>query len=146
MKRFKELSDDIIRTVWNNSKSLFEICKKLENKVEIPVTNILTKDSYEKNPKLCKQCGSAISWSKRANDFCSHSCSATYINLKRGAKSSGKYVRGATSICVNCGNVVPARNQYCNHKCQAEYAYKEFIKSWKEGKELGISVIPMPIY
>lgn len=30
MKRFKELSDDIIRTVWNNSKSLFEICKKLE--------------------------------------------------------------------------------------------------------------------
>jgi hypothetical protein len=57
---------------------LFEICKKLEihdnisnrnklkewavkNKVEIPVTNILTKDSYEKNPKLCKQCGSAIS-------------------------------------------------------------------------------------
>ena len=136
MKRFKELSDDIIRTVWNNSKSLFEICKKLEihdnisnrnklkewavkNKVEIPVTNILTKDSYEKNPKLCKQCGSAISWSKRANDFCSHSCSATYINLKRGAKSSGKYVRGATSICVNCGNVVPARNQYCNHKCQA---------------------------
>lgn len=105
----------------------------------IPVTNILTKDSYEKNPKLCKQCGSAISWSKRANDFCSHSCSATYINLKRGAKSSGKYVRGATSICVNCGNVVPARNQYCNHKCQAEYAYKEFIKRWKEGKELGMA-------
>lgn len=47
---------------------MFEICKKLEihdnisnrnklkewavkNKVEIPVTNILTKDSYEKNPK-----------------------------------------------------------------------------------------------
>lgn len=31
MKRFKELSDDIIRTVWNNSKSLFEICKKVRN-------------------------------------------------------------------------------------------------------------------
>ena len=77
--------------------------------------------------------------SKRANDFCSHSCSATYINLKRGAKSSGKYVRGATSICVNCGNLVPARNQYCNHKCQAEYTYKEFIKRWKEGKELGMA-------
>ena len=57
---------------------MFEICKKLEihdnisnrnklkewavkNKVEIPVTTTLTKDSYEKNPKLCKQCGSAIS-------------------------------------------------------------------------------------
>lgn len=156
MKRFKELSDDVIRTVWNNSKSLFEICKKLEihdntsnrnklkewavkNEVEIPIISVLTKDRYEKNPKLCKQCGNVILWSKRANDFCSHSCSATYLNLKRGAKSSGKYVRGATSICINCGNVIPARNQYCNRKCQAEYAYKEFIKRWKEGKELGMA-------
>lgn len=64
MKRFKELSDDIIRTVWNNSKSLFEICKKLEihdntsnrnklkewavkNEVEIPIISVLTKDRYE---------------------------------------------------------------------------------------------------
>ena len=89
MKRFKDLSDDIIRIAWNNSKRLFEICKKLEihdntsnrnklkewaakNEVEVPIINVLTKDSYEKNPKLCKQCGSVISWSKRANDFCSH--------------------------------------------------------------------------
>ena len=65
MKRFKELSDDIIRTVWNNSKSLFEICKKLEihdntsnrnklkewavkNEVEIPIISVLTKDSMKR--------------------------------------------------------------------------------------------------
>lgn len=33
---------------------IFLIEWAVKNKVEIPVTNILTKDSYEKNPKMRK--------------------------------------------------------------------------------------------
>jgi len=42
---------------------------------------------YKLNPKRCKQCGGALPYEKRHDYiFCSHSCSATYTNLKREHK------------------------------------------------------------
>lgn len=71
MKTIKELSDRQIKLAWISSKSLYEICKKLEihdntynrkylrvwgvkEGLKIPVFTRFTKTDYVKNPKLCK--------------------------------------------------------------------------------------------
>lgn len=43
----------------------------------------LNRENYYKNPKFCKCCGKIIDFEKRKNSFCSHSCSATFINNTR---------------------------------------------------------------
>jgi very-short-patch-repair endonuclease len=42
---------------------------------------------YLKNPTLCKKCNSIIDYDHSSNQFCSHSCCATYNNLLRGPRS-----------------------------------------------------------
>lgn len=39
--------------------------------------------AYEKSPLECKQCGAAIPYDKRRNNFCSSSCSAKHNNKNR---------------------------------------------------------------
>lgn len=131
MKTIKELSDRQIKLAWISSKSLYEICKKLEihdntynrkylrvwgvkEGLKIPVFTRFTKTDYIKNPKLCKKCKKPIPWNQRENNFCSHSCATSYTNIKRGAITSGKYVKNATSKCLNCGKEIFARNKYCS--------------------------------
>lgn len=131
MKTIKELSDRQIKLAWISSKSLYEICKKLEihdntynrkylrvwgvkEGLKIPVFTRFTKTDYVKNPKLCKKCKKPIPWNQRENNFCSHSCATSYTNIKRGAITSGKYVKNATSKCLNCGKEIFARNKYCS--------------------------------
>lgn len=114
MKTIKELSDRQIKLAWISSKSLYEICKKLEihdntynrkylrvwgvkEGLKIPVFTRFTKTDYIKNPKLCKKCKKPIPWNQRENNFCSHSCATSYTNIKRGAITSGKYVKNATN-------------------------------------------------
>ena len=135
MKTIKELSDRQIKLAWISSKSLYEICKKLEihdntynrkylrvwgvkEGLKIPVFTRFTKTDYIKNPKLCKKCKKPIPWNQRENNFCSHSCATSYTNIKRGAITSGKYVKNATSKCLNCGKEIFARNKYCSIICQ----------------------------
>lgn len=156
MKTIKELSDRQIKLAWISSKSLYEICKKLEihdntynrkylrvwgvkEGLKIPVFTRFTKTDYVKNPKLCKKCKKPIPWNQRENNFCSHSCATSYTNIKRGAITSGKYVKNATSKCLNCGKEIFARNKYCSIICQVEFKYKEYIQRWKDGKETGMS-------
>ena len=40
-------------------------------------------EEYNKNPKLCKRCGSPIEYDKRNGNFCSRSCAVSYGNLHR---------------------------------------------------------------
>lgn len=97
MKTIKELSDRQIKLAWISSKSLYEICKKLEihdntynrkylrvwgvkEGLKIPVFTRFTKTDYVKNPKLCKKCKKPIPWNQRENNFCSHSCATSYTN------------------------------------------------------------------
>ena len=61
---------------------------------------------------MCKKCKKPIPWNQRENNFCSHSCATSYTNIKRGAITSDKYVKNATSKCLNCGKEIFARNKY----------------------------------
>jgi hypothetical protein len=88
---------------------------------------------YEENPKKCKLCNIPISYEKRINNFCSHTCCAKFNNppvLK-------------IFNCKFCGKLINSRKNgtiriFCNHKCHSEYDYKEFIENWKQGKESGL--------
>lgn len=44
------------------------------------------------------------------------------------------------SKCLNCGKELNRSGaKFCNNKCQNDYYYKEWVKSWKEGNESGLS-------
>ncbi len=51
-----------------------------EVSAEIKRKNI---EKYLQNPKLCKKCGSVISYEKRRNNFCKMSCAASVRNIGR---------------------------------------------------------------
>ena len=102
MNRFYKFDDQLIRNLVKESKSLTNVCEKLgistggystkslreyleENNIDyshFTQTKVpMTREKYEKNPKLCKKCGKPLSWDKRMNDFCDRSCSASYNNI-----------------------------------------------------------------
>ena len=152
MRKFKELTQEEINLAIQKSKSIAETLQNLDccnngfnvNKLKGFISNFnidishfktrLSKDMYLVNPKHCKYCGKEISYEKRNNDFCSHSCSASYNNI--GTCRNGKPSEDA--FCLNCGKPINKGTKYCNSTCYAEYQRKEYIKRWKAGKESGI--------
>jgi very-short-patch-repair endonuclease len=64
----------------NLNKVLYEILSKFDIVLDLSMQGFVNKRYYE-NPKRCKNCGKIIT--KRKNEFCSHSCSATYSNKRR---------------------------------------------------------------
>lgn len=152
MKKFKECTNEEIKLAVINSKNLGQVCKQLQctdntynrNKVRdfiqsnnLDISHFVARqsiDSYYKNPKTCKYCGKIIPYEKRDNDFCNHSCSASFNNkgIVRNDTSLPTY-----SLCINCGKEITRGNKYCNNTCKAEYERKEYIKRWKAGLESG---------
>lgn len=152
MKKFKELTKQEIIKAIEEQETLASILNSLEchdnssnrNKLKqfitdngIDVSHIktsVTRTKYEENPKKCKYCGEIIPYENRRNDFCNHSCSASFNN--QGVCRNGK-AHPEHSYCLNCGKEITRRNKYCNNKCQQEYTYKQYIDNWKKGLELG---------
>lgn len=64
----------------NLTKVLYELLSKFDVVLDLSMQGFVNKRYYE-NPKRCKNCGKIIT--KRKNEFCSHSCSATYSNKRR---------------------------------------------------------------
>ena len=79
---------------------------------------------YNKNPKMCEECGVKIPYEIRFNRFCSHSCSATNNNKKRILKRER-----TTKICVSCGTTIICKpcevktRKYCSIECQKTYEW-----------------------
>lgn len=152
-KKFKELNKEEILQAIEEHKSLAQILTNLgcvdnsynrdKLKQFIEVNNIdishikvaLTKDSYESNPKHCKYCGKELPYEKRRNDFCNHSCSASYNN--KGTCRNGTPLP-EHSYCLNCGKEITRGNKYCDNTCKAKYEEKEYINRWKNSEEDGL--------
>lgn len=99
LAKIKQININYIKQVIQESKSLAEVCRKLEcidngsnrNYLKEIIkdyslnTNIIkSKTSIEENNiRLCKNCGKIISSNKKDIIFCSKSCSAIYNNSKR---------------------------------------------------------------
>lgn len=117
----------------SNRKKLREFIE--ENGIDAShIKSKTTRSKYELNPKRCKYCNEVIPYEKRQNDFCSHSCAASYNNL--GTVRNGTTLP-AHSYCLNCGKEITRGNSYCNNTCRAEYERKEYIRRWKAGEESG---------
>ena len=74
---------------------------------------------YNKNPKLCVECGRIINYDRKDNVFCSSSCSATYNNKKRSG------FKCITKKCLCCGKEFTversSKQKFCGNKCSAVY-------------------------
>lgn len=80
--------------------------------------------NYNDHPSTCQKCLNPLSYEKRKNSFCSHSCAASITNL--GNRKHGKQ----PSLCLNCNKRLGQSNQtYCSHKC-----YNDFEWSLKKDK------------
>ncbi len=154
MKKFSELTHQEIIEAIEEQETLASILSSLEchdntsnrNKLKqfihennINISHIkikLTRSTYEQNPKRCKACGDVIPYEKRQNDFCNHSCSASYNN--QGVCRNGE-AYPEHSYCLNCRKEITRGNKYCDNRCKGEYEYKQYIERWKSGKETGSS-------
>ena len=84
-------------------------------------------EQYSKNPKSCHCCSKSLGYESRRNKFCSHSCSASYSNKKRGFK---KRVRVP---CINCGGPPKKHaSKFCSNRCQCDYQWKLKKKTIEE--------------
>lgn len=153
-KKFKELSKEELIQAIEEAEYLGQILKLVgcidntynRNKLKefIELNNVdtshiktkLTKDTYEQNPKHCKYCGEVIPYEKRENDFCNHSCAASYNN--QGVCRNGNPLP-EHSYCLNCGKEITRGNKFCNNTCAAKYREKQYIIHWKKGEEDGLS-------
>lgn len=101
------------------------------------------REEYEANPKCCKYCGKPIPFEERnRKEFCNQSCSASYNNIRRNGNTERKSPDpNKKYYCLSCGKELKysssSNMKFCNQKCMNDYKYKQYIESWKEGKEDG---------
>ena len=61
------------------------------------------------------------------------------IRSKNAGREPVNKGTGRKYYCLNCNQELSGRNRkFCDHHCQNEYEYKEWVKRWKEGLETGI--------
>jgi len=108
-------------------------------------------EKYLENPNFCNQCKCILSFERKNNQFCSHSCSAKssngtrdydwgskisegvkrYIN-KNGyfgallikSKNGGRPINPIEKNCPNCNNIFNKKSKYCNNSCRREFERK----------------------
>lgn len=101
--------------------------------------NKIKEEEYYKNPKPCKQCGKPIIYDRRnKNEFCSHSCSASYNNIGVCRNFGGNLVeiiknKRKSDFCLFCGKEIKRKNRkYCSSQCQQSLTYEKYIKKIKD--------------
>lgn len=95
------------------------------------------REKYNKNPKRCKFCNNILSYEKRKNKFCDHSCSASFVNrdIQRNY-CSGKYIK---KMCIVCGTVTK-NEKFCSQKCFKKFEWDSIKKEIEvTGKISGLS-------
>jgi len=89
-------------------------------------------EEYDLNPSRCKNCEHPISYDKHKNQFCSHSCAASFNN--RGIIRNFVDGKGSVKECTFCGEKT-TNGKFCNHKCRVSFIKQEINKKIKiDGK------------
>ena len=71
-------------------------------------------EQYKLSPNKCTCCLSELDYVSRHNKFCSHSCSARYVNLNK-SESKRRHPRKG---CVICGTTTTGK--YCSKECMGK--------------------------
>lgn len=85
---------------------------------------------YYNNPATCNYCNTVLSYDKRKNKFCSHTCSAIKANSGYN-RHSGTSVKNRT--CLNCGISLLGKSchaKFCCNACNVEYNAKISLNEW----------------
>lgn len=77
----------------------------------------LIRQEYDLNPKKCRFCGELISYEKRRNDFCNHSCRASLNNI-----GVTRHIKGS-KVC-GCGNSKLPHNKYCSDCAKSQFYHR----------------------
>lgn len=81
-------------------------------------------ETYNINPKKCKECNQAIEYKRKNKNFCGRSCSAKFNN-KNKIKS--------LPFCLMCGDKTKRlKSKYCSSRCAIDYKWsnkKQKIKN-----------------
>jgi very-short-patch-repair endonuclease len=142
--------------------------KKVENLLEeygLSLDIFNKRKMYNKNPKLCKECGKKISYDKKRNDFCDSSCSTTFTNKERDERSvnsknktsqklkkfyennkNKKFINEyIEKICPTCKETFSVRNtskgkskKYCSKECSLIGMRKNLSRVMKERVKKGL--------
>jgi hypothetical protein len=101
-------------------------------------------EKYNTNPKVCPQCGKAISFEKRSNKFCSRSCASSYTNHLRIRKGWTDEARRKFSkqLCINeenskysinkckyCGEIINGKN---TNTCNDCLPYVPYLRTFRK--------------
>lgn len=95
------------------------------------------RDAYNKNPKLCLECKSRISYKQKlmGNKFCNRSCAAKHNNKKyKEINGHGRNTKGNNGghPCPICGTTIYTRNKFCNNKCRIKHINTQSIEFIKQ--------------
>jgi len=90
-------------------------------------------EGYNLNPSICKFCGSLLSYEKRKNKFCSHSCSASFNN--QGVPRNVSNGLWKIKQCIFCGKET-SNIKYCNNKCYSLHMKAERRKKIQESDSI----------
>lgn len=153
MRKFKELQKEEILNAIEQSTFIANVLKSLdchdnsynrkmleefmkENNISDDCfKKVITREYYETHPKYCKYCGKQLSYEQRRNDFCNHSCSASFNN--QGVCRNK--IEHKENHCLYCGKEISDKKKFCNSECQYNYYYEDYINKWKLGLEDGKS-------
>lgn len=91
---------------------------------------------YQKNPKLCKQCGTPLHYESRRNQFCSKSCAAILNNTRRRIQKikETNHNQGCIQVVVNnnickcCGIPIPSYRKFCSLECHRKYKWNKKVR------------------
>lgn len=82
-------------------------------------------EDWNNNPKLCKFCGTPISYDKKLNDYCNRSCGANFNNSVNG------HILANDKICICKFCSIPFKrngtydHKYCSKKCMTNFWWSE---------------------
>lgn len=110
----------------------------------------ITREEYNKNPKVCPVCGKKIDFEHRANTYCSSSCAAKAnnslypkkkkLNLgKRDYPKNRKYEENGL-YCSVCGKKLTGnQKKFCSDRCKRKfYSRQSYQTNYSKKKdELG---------
>lgn len=77
--------------------------------------------NYDKNPNLCKSCNIPLSYNKKRNTYCSHSCAATFNNSKYPKRKEE-----FQNSCIICDNLTHNK-YYCSRSCRKRHTLEKFV-------------------
>jgi len=119
---------------------------------------LLKEQEYLKSPKKCIKCDKTISYHKRGNNYCNHSCAATDTNFKRGnfpiewcdsisiALTEFYKDKKSKKNCKSCNIEIFGRKKYCSDDCKIKYKRKNMsaYAAYKQDAQFKFSLNSYP--